>query len=671
MPFRNWGVEAGNLTAVSRWGSARNGRSALGGAKSLTQLASAFVLSLLAVWLLLLSCHAALAADSAPAMVLPGQFNVSDNGAFTYKVPIAIPPGTAGMEPTLSLDYSNQGADGTAGWGWSLSGIPSIGRCPRTYAEDNVHGSVNFDANDRFCMEGERLVAISGTYGADGTVYRTEQDAFTQIVSHGTAGTGPAYFTAQAKSGQIMEFGNTTNSRVLAQGKTTVRSWGVDKLSDSNGNYITFTYMNNATTGEAYPIEIDYTGNAAAGQTPFNSVQFVYNTSRLYALPGYQAGSLVETTVLLTDVKTYTGVVSGGSAILVADYRLKYTPPASAAAHYELTSITQCDAASGGHCLQPTVFGWQGSKDALTLTGTANGLSQSGAIAPGYFQGSGLTDFATTSTAHACGIYFATASGFTFSSMNLQYAEWMHDDGGYYSIPYDGPACRTVGLLQTKRYVDINGDSLTDLLINQAIAMGSQATFQLVNNGSNIVQTSYPPGAPLTPPATYVADFNGDGRSDIFVPEATIIAEMFSNGDGTFTLGPYFNIGSSASWALADFDGNGCADVLQQGSTNEMWLSCNAAVASFSLPSAFATSNLVLGDFNGDGLTDVLAVPVSGNAALYTSTGTGFASPVTIGSSSDWYKYAIYTGDWNGDGKTDLVLVAPGGTGFYGPGTSP
>jgi hypothetical protein len=152
------------------------------------------------------------AADSPPAMLTPGQFNVSDTGAFTYKVPIAVPPGTAGMEPSLSLDYSSQGGDGDLGWGRMLSGVPSIGRCPRTLAQDNVHGSVNFDNNDRYCLEGQRLVAISGTYGANGTVYRTEIDGFSQITSYGTAGNGPSYFVVQTKAGQTMEFGNTTSS---------------------------------------------------------------------------------------------------------------------------------------------------------------------------------------------------------------------------------------------------------------------------------------------------------------------------------------------------------------------------------------------------------------------------------------------------------------------------
>src|SRR5262249_36268843 len=192
------------------------------------------------------------------------------------------------------------------GMGWSLSGLPSIVRCPRTFAQDGVSGGVNFDSNDRFCMDGQRLMVVSGAYGADGAEYRTEIETFTRGISHGAAGNGPAWFEVHTKSGQILQFGNTTDSLVLAQGKPTARSWAVNKVSDTKGNYFTVTYTNDTTNGQAYPIEIDYTGNTAAGLSPYNKVQFVYAT-RPDITPAYQAGSLIKMTVRLTNVQTYAG----------------------------------------------------------------------------------------------------------------------------------------------------------------------------------------------------------------------------------------------------------------------------------------------------------------------------------------------------------------------------
>jgi hypothetical protein len=39
---------------------------------------------------------------------------------------------------------------------------------------DGAIGGVNYDGNDRFCLDGQRLVAITRTYGSDGAEYRTE-----------------------------------------------------------------------------------------------------------------------------------------------------------------------------------------------------------------------------------------------------------------------------------------------------------------------------------------------------------------------------------------------------------------------------------------------------------------------------------------------------------------
>ena len=167
----------------------------------------------------------------------PGSFSVNESGAASYSIPIAIPPGTAGLQPTLSLLYNSQSGDGLLGMGWSLGGLSVITRCPQTQALDGVRGSVNFDANDRFCLNGQRLIVVSGSYGADGAEYRTEQESFSRIISYGTAGSGPASFKVWTKSGQVMEYGVTEDARIEAQGKSSVSVWALNKVQDTVGNY--------------------------------------------------------------------------------------------------------------------------------------------------------------------------------------------------------------------------------------------------------------------------------------------------------------------------------------------------------------------------------------------------------------------------------------------------
>ncbi len=194
---------------------------------------SGFVLFLLLTLLCLTTPMLAHAATAVGAT--PGSFKVNETGAATYTIPITVPPGTGGMAPTLSLNYNSQSGNGPLGVGWSLGGLSAITRCPASYAQDGFKGGINYDGNDRYCLDGQRLVAVSGAYGADGAEYRTETESYTRVISYGSAGSGPAWFKAWTKSGQIMEYGNTAASRIEAQGKPTLRVWAVDKISDTKG----------------------------------------------------------------------------------------------------------------------------------------------------------------------------------------------------------------------------------------------------------------------------------------------------------------------------------------------------------------------------------------------------------------------------------------------------
>ena len=577
-------------------------------------------------------------------MALPGSFQASGAGAATYSIPIGVPPGTAGMAPSLSLDYSSQGGSGIVGLGWSLSGVPSIGRCPRTVAQDGVHGSVNYDANDRFCMEGQRLVAISGTYGADGTEYRTEVDSYTRILSHGAAGNGPAWFEVHTKAGQILQYGNTADSQALAIGKTTARSWAVNKVSDTKGNYYTITYTNDTVNGQAYPIRIDYTGNAAAGLSPYNSVRFVYNTSRPDVVPGYQAGSLQQITELLTDVQTYAGSTE------VSDYKLTYQlGSATSTVPSHVTSIQQCD--GSGNCLPATSFGWQGSGDTVTLTATPQSFSHGHTIYSADFNGDGLTDVYLQTNGSCPAIYFGTQSGgYTASTGNFC---------GYNSSTYE----TFVG--------DFNADGLSDMMgagysggcvqyYSSASTWGNPFLSYGQGNFYNAPMIEWSVTGSCPPPSLLVpGDFNGDGRTDVlFYGSSYGYSNTYlfqSNGDGTFTsVTPPAVNGTTVAYA-GDFDGDGCTDVLETG--NKIFYSCNPAVAAFTLPN-LSGYTLVLGDFNGDGKTDILAVSTTGPSLLYLSTGTGLAAPITLPSSTGWGAYTVVTGDWNGDGRTDIALIS-------------
>src|SRR5258708_2799922 len=97
-------------------------------------------------------------ASSAQTMSAPGQFAVGPMGAATYAIPIALPPGTAGVMPALSLQYTSQAGNGLLGVAWAPGGLPLIGRCRTTMAHAVALSSVNYHAPARSSLDGQRFL---------------------------------------------------------------------------------------------------------------------------------------------------------------------------------------------------------------------------------------------------------------------------------------------------------------------------------------------------------------------------------------------------------------------------------------------------------------------------------------------------------------------------------
>ncbi|HHH45387.1 MAG TPA: hypothetical protein ENK53_00050, partial [Thiotrichales bacterium] len=181
---------------------------------------------------------------------LSGQYQTTHAGSAAYVIPIDLPPGI-GVKPSLSLVYDSNAGEGIAGLGWRLEGGGAITRCPATRHQDGFFDPVDFDDNDRFCLDGQRLVAVKGVYGQDGTEYRTEIDTYARIISHGDSydsggqRTGPEYFEVRLKSGEIKVFGQDPRSRVRI-GNGSVLTWNLSQVRDRFDNRILYDYYNSA-----------------------------------------------------------------------------------------------------------------------------------------------------------------------------------------------------------------------------------------------------------------------------------------------------------------------------------------------------------------------------------------------------------------------------------------
>jgi Insecticide toxin TcdB middle/N-terminal region/Salmonella virulence plasmid 65kDa B protein/FG-GAP-like repeat len=621
-------------------------------------------------------------ASVAQTMSLPGQFAVSPTGAATYNIPIAVPPGTAGMSPSISLSYSSQGGNGLLGVGWSLDGLLAVGRCPRTWAQDGVPGAVNFDANDRFCFEGQRLVAISGTYGADGSEYRTEVDGYSRILSHGTAGSGPSWFEVRTKSGQVMEFGHTADSQILAVGKPSARSWALNKVSDSKSNYFTVTYVNDTANGQAYPSRIDYTGNTAASLATYNSVQFVYAT-RPDIVPQFLAGAPATTTMRLTDVKTFTGTT------LVADYKLAYQQ-SGPSNRSRLANVTLCN--GGGACLPATNVNW--TTVAAGFSGAGSGQwSPSYGVDQGWadnnvtprmlvdVNGDGLPDV----VGFASGVYVGLNTGTSFGGAGS--GQWNPSFGSNQGWADNNTYPRML--------VDVNGDGLPDVVgfaSGVYVALNTGTSFSGAGSGqwSPAFGINQGWGDNNTSPRMLV-DVNGDGLPDVvgFAYDGVYVnlntGTSFSgagSGQWSASFGPNQGWGdnNTSPRMLVDVNGDGLPDVVGFAydgvyvalNTGTSFVGAGRWSASFGPNQGWGDNNTsprVLMDVNGDGLPDVVGFASDG-VYVALNTGTSFGGggsgqwSASFGLNQGWSDYNTLPRmlvDVNGDGLPDVVGFASDG----------
>lgn len=221
----------------------------------------------------------------------PGAVTVSQNGSAQYQIALALPAGRRGLTPQLGLVYDSNGSRGVAGLGWSLAGASIISRCEKTVAQDGVAQGVRNQTTDGYCLDGNRLRLVGGTYGAAGSTYRTELNSFSRITAVGSAGNGPASFRVETRDGLVHYYGYTADSRIESLGQSTARAWAVNRIEDRQHNSITFSWGEDTSNGAVRLEAVRYTGSDVE-EGPY-TVDFQY-TSRADVNVGYVAGSRVQ-----------------------------------------------------------------------------------------------------------------------------------------------------------------------------------------------------------------------------------------------------------------------------------------------------------------------------------------------------------------------------------------
>ncbi len=232
--------------------------------------------------------------------------------------------------------------------------------------------------------------------------------------------------------------------------------------------------------------------------------------------------------------------------------------------------------------------------------------------------------------------------------------------------------CTQAGL----QHADINGDGLEDVIVTYPNGTGvtPNGIFGIGFNQGNgnyakpVLYTipNYSGGSDVIA-SIATGDFNHDGRIDlaVFGSGSGNLYIYSNNGKGALTLtateaylaSPYPNSGLSV--VVADFNHDGMPDLaFITGFQLHIWLGNGKGGFTPGLSQSVQGYSLALGDFDGDGLADLLIYNDNASnftkAYVYYGDGIGhFPESTALTTSGS----AIFsTGDVNSDGKTDVIV---------------
>ncbi|WP_116453502.1 FG-GAP repeat domain-containing protein [Blastococcus litoris] len=176
-------------------------------------------------------------------------------------------------------------------------------------------------------------------------------------------------------------------------------------------------------------------------------------------------------------------------------------------------------------------------------------------------------------------------------------------------------------------------------------------------------------------------DWNGDGHDDVLArnPGNGDLWLYTGDGRGGFFFGRVVGIGwggFDAVFSPGDWNGDGPVDLLaRRRGDGALLLYPGNGTGAFGSPSVVGTgwggmTDLSAGgDWNRDGLPDLVARDWAGYLHLYSGNGTGgFSGQRTIGVGWQGFAQIVGPGDWDGDGRSDLLAQAGNGALVLYPG---
>lgn len=259
-------------------------------------------------------------------------------------------------------------------------------------------------------------------------------------------------------------------------------------------------------------------------------------------------------------------------------------------------------------------------------------------------------------------------------------------DGTFQAPKSTGVACNPTSVA----IGDFNHDGKLDLAVSaRGCSAGTNGVTILLGNGDGTFTAKGTLTSSLANPfSAVVGDFNGDGKLDLAVIDHGFTTEsvflFLGNGDGTFqapTPATSVNLGAnvgSNQIVAADFNKDGHLDVAvsHTGVSSSLFVILGNGDGTFQAPRSIAlpaaSYGIAVGDFNGDGVPDLVATtPADAGISVFLGKGDGNFNPVNnpvsgtlpttnAGVPGQGPSTTVAVGDFNGDGKPD-VIVALGG----------